>query len=80
MSLHKFTKSRDYFSSHLERLPAPFSNFCIDTHPLLTLALGFVLSHAVRSGQCSAERVTHQASQAVMWCGFDENLEQGARC
>jgi hypothetical protein len=42
MSLHKFTKSRDYFSSHLERLPAPFSNFCADTHPSLTLSYRFV--------------------------------------
>jgi hypothetical protein len=26
------------------------------------------------------ERITHQARQAVVWRGFDENLEQGARC
>jgi hypothetical protein len=32
------------------------------------------------SDQGSAERVADQASSAVMWCGFDENLEQGARC
>jgi hypothetical protein len=32
------------------------------------------------SDQGSTERITHQTSQAVMWCGFDENLEQGARC
>jgi hypothetical protein len=42
MSLYKFTKSRDYFSSNLQRLPAPFSNFCIDKHPSLTLSYGFV--------------------------------------
>jgi hypothetical protein len=48
MSLHKFTKTRDYFSGHHQRLPAPFSNFCIDTHPSLTLPFGFVLSHALR--------------------------------
>jgi hypothetical protein len=48
MSLHKFTKTRDWLSSHLARLPAPFSNFCIDTRPSLTLSYGFVLSHALR--------------------------------
>jgi hypothetical protein len=48
MSLHKFTKTRGWVSSHLQRLPAPFSNFCIDTHPSLTLPFGFVLSHALR--------------------------------
>jgi hypothetical protein len=48
MSLHKSPKTRDYFSSHLARLPAPFSNFCIDKHPSLTLPFGFVLSHALR--------------------------------
>jgi hypothetical protein len=51
MSLHKFTKSRDWLSSHLARLPAPFSNFCIDTRPLLTLSFGFVLRHALRGGR-----------------------------
>jgi hypothetical protein len=82
MSLHKFPKSRDWLSSRLEVVPAPFSNFCIDTRPLLTLSFWFVLRRALRldRNQGSAERVTHQASQAVMWCGFDENLEQGARC
>jgi hypothetical protein len=28
--------------------------------------------------QARSERVTYQASQAVMGCGFDENLQQGA--
>jgi hypothetical protein len=46
----------------------------------LTLPFGFVLSHALRGDQGSTERVTYQVSSAVMWCGFDENLEQGARC
>jgi hypothetical protein len=32
------------------------------------------------SDQSGAERIAHHVSQAVMWCGFDENLEQGARC
>jgi hypothetical protein len=35
--------------------------------------LAFALSDQSRS-----ERVTHQARQAVMGCGFDENLQQGA--
>jgi hypothetical protein len=26
------------------------------------------------------ETECHKSSQAVVWCGFDENLEQGARC
>jgi hypothetical protein len=30
--------------------------------------------------QGSLKPITHQVRQAVMWCGFDENLEQGARC
>jgi hypothetical protein len=42
MSLHKFPKSRDWMSSHHQRLPAPFSNFCINKHPSLTLSYGFV--------------------------------------
>jgi hypothetical protein len=29
--------------------------------------------------QGSTERVAHQASSAVMWCGFDENLVNKAR-
>jgi hypothetical protein len=32
------------------------------------------------SDQSGVERVTHQVRQAVMGRGFDENLEQGARC
>jgi hypothetical protein len=51
MSLHKFTKSRDWLSSQLQIVSAPFSNFCIDTHPSLTLSYGFVLSHALRGDQ-----------------------------
>jgi hypothetical protein len=31
------------------------------------------------SDQSGAERITHHVSQAVMWCGFDENLGNKAR-
>jgi hypothetical protein len=48
MSLHKSPKTRDWLSSNLQVVTAPFSNFCIDTHPSLTLPFGFVLSHAFR--------------------------------
>jgi hypothetical protein len=58
---------------------APCCVFFIDTLTPLTLSLLVVLSHALRCDQGSAERVTHQASSAVMWCGFDENLGNKAR-
>jgi hypothetical protein len=40
--------------------------------------MGLFLSHALRCDQDGAKRVTNQASQAVVGCGFDENLQQGA--
>jgi hypothetical protein len=52
----------------------PCCVFFIDTLTPLTLSNGFVLSHAVRCDQDGAKRVTNQASQAVVGCGFDENL------
>jgi hypothetical protein len=55
---------------------APCCVFFIDTLTPLTLSYGFVLSHALRGdrNQGSTERITNQTSQAVMGCGFDENL------
>jgi transcription initiation factor IIE alpha subunit len=30
--------------------------------------------------QTAHETERYTCPQAVVWCGFDENLEQGARC
>jgi hypothetical protein len=39
-----------------------------------SLVLNFDQSPFAVGDQVGAERITHQVSSAVMWCGFDENL------
>jgi hypothetical protein len=42
------------------------------------LAGGFAGALQLDRDQGSLEPITHQTSQAVVGCGFDENLQQGA--